>query len=360
MQSEPAFEHGVPAKAGVLLVNLGTPDAPTAPALRRYLRQFLWDPRLVEMPRPLWWLILHLLVLPRRPRQSAHRYAKIWTADGSPLKLHTERQAKLLRGFLGDRIKGLVVDYAMRYGSPSVAEGLARLRAQHCDRILVLPLYPQYAASTTASMMDAVGAAFRDMRNQPALRSVRHFHDDAGYIKALANSISEYWSRQGRPDQLVMSFHGLPRFTLDRGDPYHCECHKTARLLAEALGLAPKDYRIAFQSRFGAAKWLSPYTSDVLKELGTKRLARVDVVCPGFVADCLETLEEIAIEGKGIFLTAGGGEYRYIPCLNERDDWMRALANIAARNLQGWMENASTPDELARSRERALAAGART
>ncbi len=357
---ETAYAHGSAAQTGVLLVNLGTPDAPTPVAVRRYLREFLSDPRVVEIPRPVWWLILNLFILPFRPKQSAKRYAQVWTAEGSPLKVHTERQARMLRGYLGERVKSpLMVEYAMRYAAPSVAGTLARMKAAGCARILVLPLYPQYAASTTATVIDAVGAALARTRNQPALRSVRSFHDDAGYIAALAQSIRAYWSANGRPDQLVMSFHGVPRYTLDRGDPYHCECHVTARLLAEALQLPPEKYRLTFQSRFGRAEWLKPYTAEVLKELGAKKTGRIDVICPGFVSDCLETLEEIAIEGKTIFLNAGGGEFHAIPCLNENDAWIHALADIALRNLEGWLEPPADGAARERSRQRALALGAK-
>lgn len=357
---ESAFQHGNAAKTGILLINLGTPEAATAPAVRRYLREFLSDPRVVEIWRPLWWLVLNLYILPTRPKRSAQRYAQVWTSDGSPLKLHTERQAAMLRGYLGERIKlPLVVDYAMRYGKPAVADALAGLKRQGCDRILVVPLYPQYAASTTASALDAVGAAFAAMRNQPALRTVRHFHDHPGYIAALAQNVIDYWVVTGRPDKLVMSFHGVPRFTLDKGDPYHCECQKTARLLAEALKLAPDKYAVTFQSRFGRAEWLKPYTAEVLKDLGKQKLGRVDVVCPGFVADCLETLEEIAIEGKTTFLTAGGQVFHYIPSLNERNDWLHALTDIVAKNLLGWVGGEPSADALERSRQRAIMLGAK-
>ncbi len=359
--AEPPFQHGHAPKTGVLLINLGTPAAPTASAVRCYLREFLSDPRVVEIPRVAWWLVLNLFVLTTRPRKSAQRYAQIWSGDGSPLKVHTERQAKLLRGYLNERIKApLVIDYAMRYGEPAIADALAKLRRAHCERILIVPLYPQYAASTTASALDAVAAAYARMRNQPGLRAVRNFHDDAGYISALARHVNQYWMKAGRPELLVMSFHGLPRYTLDRGDPYHCECQKTARLLAEALKLAPDQYQVAFQSRFGRTKWLEPYTAAVLKGLGKRKTRRVDVICPGFVADCLETLEEIAIEGKAIFLQAGGGEFHYIPCLNERDDWIHALTDLVARNLLGWVGSAPPDEAWARSRERALALGARS
>lgn len=358
---EPPYTHGSAAKCGVLLVNLGTPDAPTIPAVRRYLREFLSDPRVVEIPRAAWWLILNLLILPRRPKESAKRYAQVWTPDGSPLKVHTERQAVMLRGYLGERIKApLVVDYAMRYGRPAIETQINKLRMQGCNRILVIPLYPQYSASTTATALDAVAAVLARVRNQPALRFVRSFHDHPGYIAALAQSITDYWTKSGRPDKLVMSFHGVPRFSLDKGDPYHCECQVTARLLAEALKLPPERYTISFQSRFGRAQWLKPYTSEVLQELARQKTGRVDVVCPGFVSDCLETLEEIAIEGKTIFMTAGGRKFHAIPCLNERNDWVHALADITAANLAGWIGNEPTAAALVQSQARAIALGAKS
>jgi ferrochelatase len=247
----------------------------------------------------------------------------------------------------------------MRYGRPGVGDVLDSMKQQGCDRILMIPLYPQYAASTTATALDAVASAFARMRNQPALRTVRHFHDHPGYISALVNNISSYWMKHGRPDRLVMSFHGVPRYTLEKGDPYHCECQKTARLVAEALKLRPDQYLVAFQSRFGRAEWLTPYTAEVLNSLGAQHIGRVDVTCPGFVSDCLETLEEIAIEGKAIFSMAGGRDYHYIDCLNERDDWIHALADIAAADLLGWVAHEPSTEQLVRSRERALALGAR-
>jgi ferrochelatase len=360
---EPPYEHGSIPRIGILLVNLGTPDAPTAAALRPYLKQFLSDPRVVEIPRLVWWPILHGVVLTTRPRKSAEKYAKIWTAEGSPLKVHTERQANLLRACLDARTRGsVVVAWAMRYGAPPVEQALAELKAQGCDRILVVPLYPQYAASSTGSACDAVLCAAARMRNVPELRLVKHFHDHPGYIEALARSVRDYWTANGRPDRLVMSFHGVPRFTLERGDPYLCECQKTGRLLAEALSLEPGEYLVTFQSRFGRAEWLKPYTQDTLQALGRDKVRRIDVVCPGFVADCLETLEEIAIENKTAFLSSGGGEFHYIPCLNERDDWIEALADIAQSHLQGWLEryadHAGAELAAAASRKRALAIGA--
>jgi len=358
--AEPAPAHGTPARTAILLVNLGTPEAPSRSAVRRYLKEFLSDPRVVEIPRPLWWLILNGIILNFRPAKSAAKYAQIWDQEGSPLKLHTERQTKLLRGYLGERGRAaLVVDYAMRYGNPSIASVLARLKDAHCERILVLPLYPQYAASTTATAFDAVSDVFKQTRNIPELRLVKHFHDHPAYIAALAESVRKHWAQHGKPDRLLMSFHGLPRYTLERGDPYHCECHKTARLLAEALALAPEQWQLSFQSRFGAAEWLQPYTSTTLEKWGRLGLRRVDVVCPGFVADCLETLEEIGIEAKAEFLNSGGKEFHLIACLNESEAWIQALAQISEDHMQGWDLSGASPDELEQSRRRALALGAR-
>jgi protoporphyrin/coproporphyrin ferrochelatase len=358
---EPPYSHGAQPRIGVLLINLGTPDAPTATAVRAYLREFLSDPRVVEIPRLVWLPILHLFVLTTRPKASAQRYAQIWMSEGSPLRVHTERLTTLLRNHLEERAQRLplVVDYAMRYGTPSIPEKLAGMKAQHCDRILLLPLYPQYSATTTATALDTAYRCLQGMRNQPALRAVRSFHDHPGYIAALAQSVRDYWVRNERPDVLVMSFHGVPKATLDKGDPYHCECQKTGRLLAEALGLKAERYRIAFQSRFGRAEWLKPYTGEVLAELGRQKVRRADVICPGFVADCLETLEEIGIEGKAVFLNAGGREFHAIPCLNERADWIHALTEITAANLPGWTDSGTTHETLQMSRLRALSLGAK-
>jgi ferrochelatase len=358
---EPPYAHGSAARIGVLLVQLGTPEAPTPPAVRTYLREFLSDPRVVELPRALWLPILHLWVLATRPKASARRYAEVWMSEGSPLKVHTERQVKLLRGLLDERAGSLplVVDYAMRYGKPSIPDRLKELKTRGCDRILLVPLYPQYSATTTATAFDAAFRFLQETRSQPALRTVRDFHGHAGYIGALAQSVRDYWMKAQRPDVLVISFHGVPRVMLDRGDPYHCECQKTGRLLAEALGLKPEGYRITFQSRLGRGEWLKPYTADVLAELGKQKTGRVDVLCPGFVSDCLETLEEIAIEGKSIFLSAGGREFHAIPCLNERDDWIRALADLVLTHLVGWTDDA-THETLELSRLRALKLGAKS
>ncbi len=360
----PEHSHGAIAKTAILLVNLGTPDAPEAPALKRYLREFLSDPRVVEIPRPIWWLILNLFILNTRPKKSAEKYRAIWTRDGSPLAVHTAAQAKLVSGYLRSILKSpLLVDYAMRYGNPSVHSVMTALREQGADRIVVVPLYPQAAASSTGSAFDAVFDAARRMRNVPALRFVKHFHDHPRYIAALAQSVKDHWIVNGRGDKLVMSFHGVPHFHLEQGDPYHCECHKTGRLVAEALGLARDKWLVTFQSRFGRAEWLKPYTQQTLETLGAEGVKRVDVMCPGFVADCLETLEEIAIENKAAFLEAGGKEFSYVPCLNERDDWIKALCHIIADNLHGWAANAWDGAAAARDAEttrlRAQAMGAK-
>lgn len=357
---EPDFSHGTAPSTAVLLVNLGTPEAPTAPALRKYLAEFLSDPRVVEIPQLLWKPILYGPILTFRPKKSAAKYAAIWSDEGSPLQVHTQRQTKLLRGYLGQTGHAeLVVDYAMRYGEPSLASVLDKFKAEGCERILVLPLYPQYAASATASVFDRVSEHFRTVRNVPELRFVRSFHDHPGYIEALARSVEEYWMARGRPDRLVMSFHGVPRFSLDRGDPYHCHCQKTARLLAERLGIVKPNYLVSFQSRFGRAEWLKPYTQTTLEDLGRKGVGRVDAICPGFVADCLETLEEIAMENRDAFLHAGGKEFHYIPCLNERHEWIKALEDIAITHLGSWLQ-APVRDaaDLAGSAERARALGA--
>lgn len=362
---EPEYQHGSPARIGVLAMNLGTPEAPTAGALRTYLADFLMDPRVVEIPPAIWKLILHGFILRTRPAKSAKKYAAIWTPDGSPLLVWSRRQAQVLQGMLGERCKamGLPADHirvelAMRYGKPSVADALMSLKQAGCERILVLPLYPQYAAATTASACDAVFDQLQRMRRQPAVRTVDCFHDDPGYIWALAARVNDYWVKHGRPEQLLLSFHGVPKFALDKGDPYHCHCYKTARLLGVELGLKERDMQVAFQSRFGKAEWLKPYTSVVLRELGQKKLSRVDVFCPGFVADCLETLEEIAIEGKQEFVSAGGGELHYIPALNDHPLWYKAMADLAWKHLGGWLDAPPSLAERDLQAERARKLGA--
>lgn len=335
---EPKYEHGDQLKVGILLANLGTPDAPTAKALRPYLRQFLSDTRIVEIPRIIWWFILNGIILVIRPKKSAKKYASVWTKEGSPLLVHAQKQTLLLRGFLGQKIKSpFAVELGMSYGNPSMQSAIDKLKAQHCDRILVFPLYPQYAASSTASALDAVWRTLLKTRNMPAIRTIKHYHDHPAYIAALAQSVREHWRINGKPSKLIMSFHGVPKAHLMNGDPYHCECHKTGRLLAEALELSKEEYLVAFQSRFGKQEWLKPYLANTLESLGIAKTSRVDVICPGFSSDCLETLEEIAMEGKHIFQNNGGGEYHYIPALNENESWVHAMTEIALENLQGWV-----------------------
>ena len=333
---EPAFTHAPPARCAVLYCNLGTPDAPTAAALRRYLAEFLSDPRVVELPRVPWWLLLHGVILRRRPASSAAKYARIWTPEGSPLRLWTDRQALLLQGWLAQRTHPVPVRAAMRYGSGAIAEQLDALTAQGATRILVLPAYPQYSATTTASVFDAVYAWAARTRHVPELRFVNDYHDAPEYIEALVKHIRREWQTHGRGDKLVMSFHGIPQRSVQRGDPYHAQCLATARLLARRLGLAKDDYLVSFQSRLGRARWLEPYTAPTLVELARSGVARVDVVCPGFTSDCLETLEEIAIEGRAAFLGAGGKELHYIGCLNDQPEWIGALCTLALQHMQGW------------------------
>ena len=302
---------------------------------------------MVEVPRVIWWFILHLLILPFRSGQSAKKYASIWTKDGSPLKIHTEKQASLLKGYLGERGHELNVVYAMRYGSPSIPSVLQKLKAEGYERLLILSAYPQYSATTTASNFDAVFSHYQQVRNVPELRMIKNYHDHEAYIEALKQSVLNHWQTHGRPEKLVMSFHGLPKAFLMRGDPYHCECYKTARLLAESLGLNKEQYLVTFQSRLGRAEWLQPYTAPTVKQLAKDGVKRIDVICPGFIADCLETLEEIAMEVRVEFLNAGGREFNYIPCLNESPIWMRGLAEIAEQHLIGWptMMTASLREE---------------
>lgn len=366
---EPKYEHGDQFKVGILLANLGTPDEPTGAALRPYLKQFLSDRRIIEIPRVIWWFILNLIILNTRPKKSAEKYEKIWLKEGSPLLVYAQRQAMKLQGFLGQKIKSpFKIEIGMTYGNPSMQSAVEKLKAAHCDRILIIPMYPQYAASSTAAALDAVWRVLLKMRNVPAIRTVKHYHDHPAYIEALAKHVNAYWMINRRPnfdqsEKLVMSFHGVPKFHLLKGDPYHCECHKTARLLAEALSLKEGQYQVAFQSRFGKQEWLQPYLAPLLEALGKAQTKRVDVICPGFSSDCLETLEEIAMEGKHIFTTAGGDEYNYIPALNDSDAWIHALTAIALENLHGWVSAdwnaAEAKAGLASTKTRAQALGAK-
>jgi ferrochelatase len=365
-KGEPDYRHGSAECTGVLVVNLGSPEAPTKPALRRYLAEFLWDPRVVEVPRPVWWAILHGIILRTRPAKSAAAYRGVWDqlGEGAPLLAVSRRQQAGLERRLAERFDGPVTTaLAMRYGSPSIADGLAELNRAGARRILVLPLYPQYSGSTAASVFDAVTAELRTWRWVPEVRFVQHYHRDPAYIGALAASVREHWAEHGRGDKLVMSFHGVPKRYLLAGDPYHCQCQATGRLLAEALGLGDDDWRLTFQSRFGRAEWLQPYTDATMRTLPKEGVGTVDVICPGFSADCLETLQEIDDENREYFLAAGGEHFRYIPALNDRADHLDGLADLAVRHCRGWPELVdwdADADEAERnaSRERALAMGA--
>jgi ferrochelatase len=350
--------HSRAEQVGVLLVNLGTPEEPTPAALRTYLAQFLSDPRVVEIPRALWWLILHGVILRIRPARSARKYKKVWLREGSPLAVWTARQANMLRSYIGERGPLVEVRWAMRYGKPSIAAELDALCAAGATRVLVFPAYPQYSAATTASVFDDVCDWIRRTRRLPEFRFVNHYHDDPGYIDALAAQVRKHWQREGRGRKLVMSFHGMPARTLQLGDPYHCECLKTGRLLAERLGLEADDWRVTFQSRFGRAEWLQPYTEPTLKALAHAGAEGVDVICPGFASDCLETLEEIAIEARAAFLAAGGKAFHYIPCLNNSPEGMKALTGVALRHLQGWDAAPISKEELKLRKARAIASGA--
>ncbi len=338
------FRHDAPAGIGVLLVNLGTPDAPTAGSLRRYLKQFLSDPRVVEFPRLAWWLILRLIILNVRPKRSAESYRKIWTGAGSPLMVISQQQTKALRELLASRYPGLVnVELGMSYGQPSIKDGLERLRLNGARRLVILPLYPQYSGTTVGSVFDAVADTLRHWRWVPELRFINAYHDHPGYIEALATKIRDHWQQHGRAERLLLSFHGVPQRYLMSGDPYHCQCQKTARLVAEALNLEATQWMVVFQSRFGREPWLQPYCDHVLKELPGQGVKAVDVVCPGFAADCLETLEEIDQQNRDFFLAAGGERFQYIPCLNADPNHIELMADVVTANTNGWAERDMAP-----------------
>lgn len=344
------YQHGDALKIGVLLVNLGTPDAPNKKALKVYLKEFLSDPRVVEptFPRWVWWLVLNGIILNIRPKKSAEAYASIWdeVGEGSPLMAISKAQHQAIEEHFQQHNIEIVTELAMRYGNPSIKSGLAKLKQHNVDRLLVLPLYPQYSAATTASIFDAVTTELQSWRLIPETRFINHYHDHAGYIAALAHSVKKHWQVHGQPDLFLMSFHGVPKRYLINGDPYHCECHKTGRLLAEKLGLNKDQYRVTFQSIFGREEWLKPYTMDTLKALPDEGHKHVQVICPGFAADCLETLEEIAVENKEYFVEAGGETFSYIPALNTEPDHIEFLAELITKHTQTWLETEQANHEL--------------
>ena len=332
------FDHEQAPRVGILLTNLGTPQAPEKKPLRTYLKQFLSDPRVVEVPRLLWWFILNGVILNIRPARSAAAYKTVWTERGSPLMFHTKDQTEALRSVISEQFGDKVmVDFAMRYGSPAIPDVLQNMLQQGVRKLLVLPLYPQYSGATTASTFDAIAEDFTTRRWLPELRFASHYHDHPAYITALADSIRDFRAQHGSADKLMFSYHGEPKKYLEKGDPYHCECLKTSRLVAEELGLQEEEYTSAFQSRFGREEWLRPYTDETLKAFPQSGVKTVQVICPGFSADCLETLEEIAVENRDYFMEAGGQEFAYIPCLNSSPGHISCLETIVKEHLQGWV-----------------------
>ena len=346
-RNNPEFDHGQPGRVGVLISNLGTPTEPTATGVRPFLSEFLSDPRVVEVPRPLWWFILNGIILRIRPARSARAYNTIWTESGSPLLIHTRAQAAALQQRLceefGDQ---LLVECAFRYGEPSIGHGVQSLLDQGARKVLVLPMYPQYSSVTGGSTFDALAQDFTHRRWLPELRFITHYHDRPDYIAALADSISAFREVHGSAQKLVFSYHGTPQRHLDNGDPYYCECQKTSRLLVAKLGLQDEEHVTTFQSRFGAAQWLQPYTDVTLRELPAQGVTSLQVVCPGFSSDCLETLEEIAIRSRDLFLAAGGERYEYIPALNARDDHISFLSDLVTARAEPWRGSSETERDV--------------
>lgn len=332
------FSHSQSDRIGVLITNLGTPDEPTTPALRRYLKEFLSDPRVVEVPRPIWWCILNGIILNIRPAKSAAAYREVWTDEGSPLMTHTVNQCKALRAYLteryGDRVQ---VEFAMRYGNPSISSTLEKMQQAGVSKLVVLPLYPQYSGATSASTFDAIAADFMKRRWLPDMNFISHYHDFEPYICALADKVRAFQATAGVPDKLIFSYHGVPKRYLLQGDPYHCECHKTSRLLAEKLGLSSDQYMTTFQSRFGREEWLKPYTDETLKALPSQGVKSIQVFCPGFSSDCLETIEEIGQENREYFMESGGESYEYIPALNDDSSHIDMMIQLLEPHLQNWL-----------------------
>ncbi len=347
-QSQTGFTHKQADKIGVLITNLGTPEAPTKQALRPYLKQFLSDPRVVEVPKAIWWFILNGIILNTRPKKSAEAYSTVWSEEGSPLLVHTKNQTKGLQKKFAEAFgDDVIVDFAMRYGNPSVSDTISKMLNQGVRKLLVLPLYPQYCASTTGSTFDAVAQDFMQRRWLPELRFINEYCENELYIKCVANSIQAHWKEHGRADKLVFSYHGIPKRYLMNGDPYHCQCHKTTRLVAEYLGLQEDEYMTTFQSRFGREEWLKPYTDETLKSLPKKGVKSLQVVCPGFSSDCLETIEEIGEENREYFMENGGENYQYITALNSEPEHIDMLFSLIKDNLQSWQVSSDNESRMA-------------
>ncbi len=366
---EPNYQHGSASRLGILLVNLGTPDDTSTRSVRRYLNQFLSDPRVVEVPRALWWLILHGVILRFRPSRTAEAYKTVWDPEtGSPLLSIGLKQTEQLRQHLQTTLPDTRVSLAMRYGNPSIEDTLAEFREAGVRRMLVLPLYPQYSGSTVASVFDEVTRQMTKIRWIPETRFINQYFDHPGYIKALAESVRASWQQNGNPQRLVMSFHGIPQRYRNSGDPYFCQCQATARLLAESLQLDSTQYQVVFQSRFGREPWLQPYCDKTMETLPSEGIKHIDLICPGFSADCLETIEEINVENREIFMHAGGEKFNYIEALNDRPAHIQSLADVVHQHISGWPESGNNspatiaeinnPQSLQKSRERAIALGA--
>ena len=360
---EADYQHGSPSRLGVLLVNLGTPDSTEVKDVRRYLKQFLSDPRVVEVSRPLWWLILNGIILRFRPAKTAEAYESVWDeTDGSPLLSISKKQTKALTEKMADGLNPEVV-LAMRYGNPSVGSALEVLRNANVRRLLVIPMYPQYSGSTVASVFDEVTRQLSKLRWLPECRFINQYFDNTGYIEALAQSVKNHWLEHGQAQQLVMSYHGIPQRYRNSGDPYFCQCQATSRLLADALDLSETQYRVVFQSRFGREPWLQPYCDETLKSLPAQGIKSVNVICPGFSSDCLETIEEIDEENREYFLHAGGTDFSYIPALNDQPLHIDMLATLVEQHSRGWPEaeniDINNEDALTASRGRAIALGAK-
>jgi len=351
-RSQENFTHAQPDKIGVLITNLGTPAAPTKQALKPYLKQFLSDPRVVEVPKAIWWFVLNGIILNIRPKRSAEAYATVWTEQGSPLLTHTIAQYEGIKQRLESQFAdNILVDYAMRYGQPSIESAIENLLESGARKLFVLPLYPQYCASTTGSTFDAIAQDFTKRRWLPEFRFLNQYHDNPEYIDCLVDKIKAHWDKHGRTDRLIFTYHGIPKRYLLNGDPYHCQCHKTSRLIAEKLGISGEEYMTTFQSRFGREEWLKPYTDETLKSLPKTGVKSVQMVCPGFSSDCLETIEEIGEENREYFIENGGEEYQYIPALNSDDDHLNMLTNLIINNIKDWQVEADVHfrDQLAKA-----------